>query len=69
MKMSEEQYKKDIVTPQAEKRLRGELILMKLREMLAIEVSDEEIAQEVDSMIGLYSNPEVVKRLKEKLVP
>lgn len=69
MQMSEEQYRETIVKPEAEQRLRGELILMKLQEILKIEVTDEEMKKEINDMIGMYSNPEVVARLTEKLIP
>lgn len=69
VQMTEESYKNDIIKPEAEKRIASELILKKLHEILGIEADDAEVAREVESVIAQYSNPEVVSRLREKLIP
>lgn len=51
------------------RRLQAELLLRKLRELKKVEASDEEVNAEVETMIALYSTPEVVDRLRAKLVP
>ncbi len=69
LKKSEEGYKDETVKPEAERRLKAELLLRKIREMKAIEASDEEIQTEVEKVIAQYENESVVTRLREKLVP
>lgn len=69
VQMTAESYKNDIIKPEAEKRIASELILKKLHKILGIEASDTEVATEVEWVIAQYSNPEVVTRLREKLVP
>lgn len=69
IKMDEESYKENIVKPEAERRLKAELLLRKIREMKKIEPTEQEIKDELEKVIGQYKNEEVVKRLKEKLVP
>ncbi len=69
LKKSEEGYKDETVKPEAERRLKAELLLRKIREMKAIEASDEEIRLEVEKVIAQYENESVVTRLREKLVP
>lgn len=65
----EESYKKEVVAPEARRRLSAELILKKIREMKGVEATDEEIAIEVNSIISSYSSEQVRERLKAKLVP
>ena len=69
LKKSEEGYKDETVKPEAERRLKAELLLRKIRELKAIEASDEEIRTEVEKVIAQYENESVVTRLREKLVP
>lgn len=69
MKTPEDDYKKNIIQPEAERRIKAELILKKIREMKNITPTDDEIKEEIEKIIAQYQNEEVVKRLKEKLVP
>lgn len=69
IKMDEEGYKETIVKPEAERRLKAELILRKIRELRKVEPTEEEIKEELEKIISQYQNEEVVKRLREKLVP
>lgn len=69
MKMDEISYKETIVKPEAERRLKAELILRKIREVRKVEPTDAEITEELEKIISQYQNEEVVKRLREKLIP
>ena len=69
VKKSEESYKEEIVQPEAERRLKAELILRRIREIMAIEPSDTEVHDEVTKIIAQYHSEDVKKRLLEKLVP
>lgn len=69
IKKSEEGYKDEVVKPEAERRLKAELILRKIKEIKGTEATEKEVNQEVEKVIGQYENKEVVARLKEKLVP
>lgn len=68
VKKSEEMYKDEIVKPEAERRLKAELLLRKIREMKGTEPTDEEIKIEVEKIISTYGSAEVVERLRAKLV-
>lgn len=69
LKKSEEAYKNEVVKPEAERRLKAELLLRKIREMKNMEASEEEIKTEIEKIIAQYGSGEVVARLKAKLVP
>lgn len=69
LKESEEGYKETIVKPEAERRVKAELLLRKIREVRGVEATDEEVRSEVEKVIAQYGSPEVVERLKAKLVP
>lgn len=69
VKMDEAGYKETIVAPEAERRLKAELILRKIRELRKVEPTENEISEELEKIISQYQNAEVVKRLREKLVP
>lgn len=69
IKMDEASYKETIVKPEADRRLKAELILRQIREMRKVEPTEKEISEEVEKVISQYQNEEVVKRLREKLVP
>lgn len=69
IKMDEAGYKENIVKPEAERRLKAELILRKIREMKKVEPTEKEISEEIEKIISQYQSEEVVKRLREKLVP
>lgn len=68
VKKSEEMYKDEVVKPEAERRLKAELLLRKIREMKGTEPTDEEIKIEVEKIISTYGSAEVVERLRAKLV-
>lgn len=69
LRLSEEEYKKQNVTPIAEKRLFGELALHKLLELEGTEVTDEEVQEEAQKVLARFENPDVVTRLKELYTP
>lgn len=69
IKMDEEAYKETVVKPEAERRLKAELLLRKIREIRKVEATEAEIKEELDKIIAQYQNAEVVARLREKLVP
>ncbi len=69
LKKSEEIYKDETVKPEAERRLKAELLLRKIREVKGTEATEEEIKAEVEKIISQYENETVVTRLREKLVP
>ncbi len=69
VKKSVEMYKDEVVRPEAERRLKAELLLRKIRETKGTEPTDEEIKTEVEKIISTYGSAEVVERLRAKLVP
>ena len=69
IKMDEESYKETIVKPEAERRLKAELLLRKIREIRKVEATEAEIKEELEKIISQYQNAEVITRLREKLVP
>ena len=69
IKKSETEYKETVVKIEAERRLKAELILRKIKETRKTDATDEEIKTEVDKVIAQYGSPEVIDRLKAKLVP
>lgn len=69
IKMDEEAYKETVVKPEAERRLKAELLLRKIREIRKVEAAEAEIKEELEKIIAQYQNAEVVARLREKLVP
>lgn len=69
IKKSEESYKSDVVKPEAERRLKAELLLRKIREIKGTEATPEEVQAEVEKVIAGYGSAEVVERLRAKLVP
>ena len=58
-----------MVKPEAERRLKAELLLRKIREIRKVEATEAEIKEELEKIIAQYQNAEVVARLREKLVP
>ena len=69
IKMDEEAYKETVVKPEAERRLKAELLLRKIREIRKVEATEAEIKEELEKIIAQYQNADVVARLREKLVP
>ncbi len=69
MKMDETQYKNEVIQKEARRRVAAELILKKVRDIRGVEASNEEIQMEINGILAQYQNADVVKRLKEKLVP
>lgn len=67
--LDEATYKETNVRPEAERRIKAELLLRKIREIRGTEATPEEVQEEVAKVIAQYSAPDVVKRLQEKLVP
>ena len=67
LQMDEETYKKQYLAGEAVRRLKAELMLKKIRELRKIEPTAEEVQAEIEKTIANYHNPEVIKRLREKL--
>lgn len=67
--MTEEEYIEQNIKEVATKRLKGELLLEKLRTLVDIDISDEEMKEEIDWVISKYENPDVKKRLAELYTP
>lgn len=68
-KKDEESYKEEVVKPEAVRRAKAELILKKVRELLNIESTEEEVKAEVEKVIAGYQSDKVIERLRAKLVP
>ncbi len=69
VKKSAEDYKEEVIKPEALRRVKAELLLRKVREVKSIEPTEAEIKEEVEKVIGQYGSAEVVERLRAKLVP
>lgn len=69
IKTGEEVYREEVIKPEAERRVRAELILKALKDEMKIEASDTEIQMEINGIITQYQNEEVIERLKKKLTP
>ncbi len=69
LKMDEETYKEKHVKQTALKRLQWELIMHKLNEIEKIEVSDDELQEEITKTLSQFQSEDVLKRLKELYVP
>lgn len=68
-KKDEGMYKEEVVKPEAIRRVKAELILKQVREMLGIESDETEVQAEVEKVISQYSNQDVITRLRAKLIP
>jgi trigger factor len=69
LKKSADMYKDEIVKPEALRRVKAELLLRKIRELKAIEPTEDEVKSEVEKVIAQYGSAEVIERLRAKLVP
>lgn len=69
LKKDELTYKKEAIEPEALRRLKAELILEKLKEIVKAEVTDEEVNEEIERILSQYTSIEVKEKLKAKLVP
>ncbi len=69
VKKSETEYKETIVKTEAERRLKAELLLQKIKVIKGTDATEAEVNTEVDKVIAQYGSPEVIERLKAKLVP
>jgi trigger factor len=69
LKTSEEGYKDEVVKPEAERRLKAELLLRKIREINKVEPTEAEVKEEVEKVITQYGSPEVIEKLRAKLIP
>lgn len=69
LKMDEETYKENNIKPIALKRLKWELILNKLDELEKIEISEEEMKSEINSILSKFWSKDVLSRLKELYLP
>ncbi|MDP2103479.1 MAG: hypothetical protein Q8K26_00995, partial [Candidatus Gracilibacteria bacterium] len=68
-KKDEAMYKEEVVKPEAIRRVKAELILKRVREILGIESDEAEAQEEVAKVIAQYSNADVITRLRAKLIP
>lgn len=68
IKKTEEEYK-EALKPQAERRLFAELALEKIKEIIKVEVTKEDIDHEIEHVMSHYSNPQAIERLREMLQP
>lgn len=66
---SQEDFKKETITPIAQTRLETQAVLRALESIIEAPVSDAEIKEEIDMVIAEYQNATVQTRLREKLVP
>jgi trigger factor len=69
VRKSADEYKSEVVKPEAERRLKAELILRKIRELYKTEATEDEVRVEVEKVIAQYGSAEVVERLRAKLIP
>lgn len=69
LKKSAEDYKEEVIKPEALRRVKAELLLRKIREVKAIEPTEAEIHGEIEKVISQYGSSEVIERLRAKLVP
>ncbi len=69
VKMDEETYKTEVVKPEAERRLRAELILSQIRKIKKVEPTEKDMKAEIATIIKAYGSSEVIDRLEKKLVP
>lgn len=69
IKKSESEYKETVIKIEAIRRIKAELLLRKIKEIKGTNATDEEIKIEVDKVIAQYGTPEVIERLKAKLIP
>ncbi len=69
LKLSEEEYKDKHVKDIATRRLQWELILHKLWEMEKVEVSKEEMDNEISTILSRFESADVLSRLKELYIP
>ncbi len=69
LKLTEEDYKEKHVKNIALRRLQWELILHKLMELEKIEVKDNELKEEIKTILSKFQNKEVLERLKQLYVP
>lgn len=68
LKKDKETYIKETIEKEAIRRLKAELILEKLKEIIKVEINEDEINIEVEKIISKYESEEVKSRLKQKLV-
>ncbi len=66
---TEQAYRDEVVRPEAERRIKAELILQHLQSIRPIEISEKQVNEEVVAITQNYQNPEVRERLQKKLVP
>ncbi len=69
VKKSETEYKETVIAPEAARRVKAELLLKKIREIKGTDATEDEVKIEVDKVIAQYGTPEVVERLRAKLIP
>lgn len=69
LKQSEEEYKEQVLSEEARKRVSAELILKTLRDLKKIEPNEEEVSSEVEKIIARYTSEKVREQLRTKLVP
>jgi trigger factor len=62
-KKDEAEYKEEVVKPEAVRRAKAELILKRVREILNIEATEEEVKAEVEKVIAGYQSDKVVPEM------
>jgi FKBP-type peptidyl-prolyl cis-trans isomerase (trigger factor) len=68
-RQTEEEYREKTISPQAMRRVQAEVLLSAIRTAQDISATDVEVSAEVEKVIAQYGSPEVVERLRAKLVP
>jgi trigger factor len=69
LKKDETGYKEENIKPEAIKKLKAELILEKLKTIIKVDLTDEEIQTEINKILKNYQNPEVIEKLKVMFAP
>ena len=69
IKKDEETYKKEQIEPEALNRIKAELILNELKKNSTIEVTEADIAAEIEKVMARFSSEDVKARLKDMMVP
>jgi trigger factor len=68
-KTTEEDYKKNVVEKEAERRIKAELILKKIREIKAVTVTDADMAREVENIMTRFHDSAVQDKIRAQLTP
>ncbi|EKE26133.1 MAG: Trigger factor [uncultured bacterium (gcode 4)] len=69
IKKDKETYRQEIIKPEAQRRLKAELILEKLKNIIEVNIGEEEINSEIEKILSQYQNLDVLEKLRAKLIP